>query len=134
MSLFCDFCRTRVSSAASLPGHYRRKHPERVPARSGASLAALPESGVYQRAGIAADAAVKGVSDQAYVAEQSARIGTSAPVKPALPPLKKADWSWLVWAGLAVAIGLLFLSGSVTVEHDEKSDLISSYQPEGTGQ
>ena len=57
MSILCRYCGKRVASRASLAGHYRRKHPDRVPARSGASSVlrsgqkALPESAAYQRGG-----------------------------------------------------------------------------------
>jgi hypothetical protein len=90
-------------------------------------------------AGIAAGTAIKGVSEQAYIAAQSRTGGAEAPAQPMpeQPASKQADWSWFTWAGLglAVVIGILFLSGSVTVERGaEDSDFVSTYQPEGTGE
>lgn len=134
MSLFCDFCGTRVSSRASLAGHLRRKHPERVPAiRTG--LWAAQGSETRQRARIAAGALVKGLSDSAYVAWLNETAANEIPASPvATEPEKRNFWRWmplLIVAGLFVAV--LFSPDSSSDGHSDWG-LVSTYQPEGDGE
>jgi hypothetical protein len=145
MSILCRYCGNRVASLASLPGHYRRKHPERVTARSGIAPIhrtgqwALSVPAVPQRAGIAPGATER-VSDSAYIAmlerkrkaeSQHAKNVESVAAKPNGRPVK-SDWSFWVLVGIVVIV-FLFASDSGSGARKD-SRLVSTYQPEGTGQ
>jgi hypothetical protein len=146
MSVTCRFCGNRVASLASLPGHYRRQHPELRPASSGAMSAlqtgprSSPDLAPCQRAGIAPGRAVKRLPDGAYVALQerkrmaeSQRAKNVEPVaaKPNGRPVK-SDWSFWVLVGIVVIV-FLFASDSGSGARKD-SRLVSTYQPEGTKQ
>lgn len=138
MGVLCRYCGNRVASVASLAGHYRRKHPERVPARRGlrAGYPALPVTGPHQPGGIASHTATKGLSDSAYIARLAEIQGSEKPSLPMEIEAGKgssAAW-WLPWALLAaVWFFFAFSSDSGSGERAD-SGLLSTYQPHGDGQ
>lgn len=130
MSVHCDLCGKRVSSLASLSGHYRRKHPQRAAARSDA-MHALPTG----------QNTATGPEPQQRASEgPRGYLGThGAPV--ADPPASGAgepDVSgWAIWGWLLLlaflAVALFAQGGDSGGEHGD-SRLASSYRPEGDGQ
>lgn len=136
MSVLCRFCGNRVASAGALPGHYRRKHPEHVPAIRTGLRAAQGHEG-RQRAGIAQRAATKGLSDAAYVAQMAVMQSveeSSLPVEADAEKPASARFSWWPWALFAAVCFFLALSPDSDSSGHADLGLVSSYQPEGDGQ
>jgi hypothetical protein len=140
MSVSCQFCSKRVASLAALSGHYRRQHPERIPARSGASTM-LPTGKRALPTSAPRHVAVQRVPDSAYVsrlvdvtADEPPPVAPKPDAKPKPRVPQKRDWgSWLWLAGI-VAVVLVFLLSTTGGTDSGDSGLVSTYQPETGGQ
>ncbi|MGC1105479.1 MAG: hypothetical protein WA876_02995 [Candidatus Acidiferrales bacterium] len=135
MTVHCNLCGKRISSLASLSGHYRRKHSGGAPAiRTG--IGAATAFGPRQSSGIARGAAKTGISDAAYIAalpeSESGKKSISEPESSAgMAKESSLDWwPWLLLLGY-VTFALLPDSGK---DGGSDSGLLSTYQPEGDGQ
>lgn len=139
MSVLCRYCGNRVASVASLAGHYRRKHPERVQVRPSLRIGypVLSVTGPTRSSGIAPHGAINGLSDAAYIArlaKMESEGNALLPVEtdaqgPSTTPL--SWWPWALFGAVCFFFALAPDSGS---SRDADAGLVSTYQPEGDGQ
>jgi hypothetical protein len=141
----CSLCGKRVSSRASLSGHYRRKHSDRAPARSGVAHAA--QAG--QRAATGPELQQRASNEQhgpRGVLGTPGQWDTAASAGPEPEPgsgdeiadgggYTWGNWGWFL-PGLLILAAVIFGRGGLRFgpsSASEDSALVSGYAPSQGG-